>query len=185
MPKILSASPTLPPLPVQRRSPRMHGAHDNQRTALVRHDAGERSRLATGESKKRHVSADSLKAKQIDLAPVNTSAPHSPNVEDLKHQVKALELSLRRTKSKLEAKTEKMRNLKFEIQQMKADVERMEQDSDKKDEMLEVARKEVEQYRNWWLNEVQFMKLMLNKIPEPNRDMDLVRTSQAHYLGHY
>ncbi|KAH6897570.1 hypothetical protein BKA70DRAFT_1231513 [Coprinopsis sp. MPI-PUGE-AT-0042] len=121
---------------------------------------------------------------KIDPARANVAA-RGPDTEDLESQVKALKSVLRRTKTKLEEKMEKMRDLKTEIRHMKTDIEKMEEDSDRKDELLEVARKEVEQYRNWWLNEVQFMKLMLNKIPEPNRDMDLIRTSQAHYLGHY
>ncbi|KAH6893611.1 hypothetical protein BKA70DRAFT_1440389 [Coprinopsis sp. MPI-PUGE-AT-0042] len=56
---------------------------------------------------------------------------------------------------------------------------------DEKEDELAFSRKNEEQYRNWWLNEIQFTKLLLNKIPNPNRDIELVRTSQAHYLGHY
>jgi chromosome segregation ATPase len=50
---------------------------------------------------------------------------------------------------------------------------------------LEKAERDVQQYRNWWLNEVQFTKLILNKVPNANQDWDLVRTSQSHYLGRF
>jgi predicted nucleic acid-binding Zn-ribbon protein len=94
-------------------------------------------------------------------------------------------LALKRMKGKLEEKTEAILDLRTEIQHMKNDIEKLEKDSDQKDELLEAAMRDVEQYRSWWLNEIQFMKLLLNKIPQPNRDIDLVRASQAHYLGHY
>ncbi|KAH6919060.1 hypothetical protein BKA70DRAFT_1214808 [Coprinopsis sp. MPI-PUGE-AT-0042] len=106
-------------------------------------------------------------------------------MKELEKQVGALKSTVGRLRSKLEEKTETILDLKNDIKHMEGEIERMEQDSDKKDELLDAKARDVEQYRNWWLNEIQFMKLLLNKIPEPNRDVDLVRASQAHYLGHY
>jgi chromosome segregation ATPase len=106
-------------------------------------------------------------------------------LEELEKKVKALKLDLTRAKRKLEAKTEQMLDLRTELQQSNKAMEMAERESDEKDELLEIAQKDTEQYRNWWLNEIQFMKLMLNKIPEPNRDIELARASQAHYLGHF
>lgn len=106
-------------------------------------------------------------------------------LEELEKKVKALKLDLTRAKRKLEAKTEQMLDLRTELQQSNKAMEMAERESDEKDELLEIAQKDTEQYRNWWLNKIQFMKLMLNKIPEPNRDIELARASQAHYLGHF
>ena len=61
----------------------------------------------------------------------------------------------------------------------------LEEQLEEKDSQLADTRKNETQYRNWWLNEIQFSKLLLNKIPNPNRDIELVRESQSHYLGHY
>jgi hypothetical protein len=96
-----------------------------------------------------------------------------------------LKSTLARSKAKAEAKAEQVLDLRTELRHVKKEIEVAERDSDRKDELLDAARKEAEQYRTWWLNEIQFMKLMLNKVPEPNKDIDLVRMSQAHYLGHY
>jgi peptidoglycan hydrolase CwlO-like protein len=107
------------------------------------------------------------------------------NIGELERQVNLLKSTVARLRGKLGEKAETILDLRTEIQQLKGEMEAMEKESDEKDELLNAKTRDVEQYRNWWLNEVQFMKLLLNKIPEPNRDVDLVRTSQAHYLGHY
>jgi soluble cytochrome b562 len=103
----------------------------------------------------------------------------------LERQVKAMKITTARLRMKLVAKTDQLFDLRTELQEMRKDMETMEREADKKDELLDASKKDTEQYRTWWLNEVQFMKLMLNKIPEPNKDIDLVRTAQAHYLGNY
>ena len=48
----------------------------------------------------------------------------------------------------------------------------------------EKAERDRDQYRNWWFNEVQFTKLILNKVPNRHDDWELVRSSQRHYLGY-
>jgi chromosome segregation ATPase len=74
---------------------------------------------------------------------------------------------------------------KQECAEYRQELDQKDHELEEKEEELQRVRKEEEQYRNWWLNEIQFTKLLLNKIPDPKRDMDLVRTSQAHYVGHY
>ncbi|KAH6906911.1 hypothetical protein BKA70DRAFT_1223777 [Coprinopsis sp. MPI-PUGE-AT-0042] len=103
----------------------------------------------------------------------------------LERQLRGMKSTVARLRTKVEAKTEQTLDLKTELQQMRKDIETMEEESNRKDELLDAAKKDAEQYQTWWLNEIQFMKLMLNKVLEPNRDIDLVRTAQAHYLGHY
>jgi chromosome segregation ATPase len=129
--------------------------------------------------------ADIAFAEPVALQSSNSNERTPSNVEALKKEISVLKSTLGRTKNRLQEKGERMLDLKAEIQRLKADLETMEKDSDRKDELLESARRETLQYRNWWLGEVQFMKLLLNKIPEPNKDVELVRASQAHYLGHY
>ncbi|KAH6886040.1 hypothetical protein BKA70DRAFT_1444707 [Coprinopsis sp. MPI-PUGE-AT-0042] len=71
------------------------------------------------------------------------------------------------------------------LESSKQQLAEMEQELEGKEDELIFLRKNEQQYRNWWLNEIQFTKLLLNKVPDPNRDIELVRASQAHYLGHY
>ncbi|KAH6904054.1 hypothetical protein BKA70DRAFT_1227049 [Coprinopsis sp. MPI-PUGE-AT-0042] len=92
-------------------------------------------------------------------------------VERLKRQVQARKNSVERIKDELEAAKQQCAELQQELEE--------------KESSLKRVRESESQYRNWWLNEIQFTKLLLNKVPNPNRDMDLVRTSQAHYVGHY
>ncbi|KAH6891957.1 hypothetical protein BKA70DRAFT_1233752 [Coprinopsis sp. MPI-PUGE-AT-0042] len=150
-----------PALPSRRRSPRNCLQHTHSTT----HSA---STLRT-----KTASPSLPRRRAIDAA------------DEHEKQASLLKATIRRLKKKLEEKSEVILDLRTEMQHMKSDIERLEKESDKKDEMLEVAAQDVEQYRAWWLNEIQFMKLLLNKIPEPNRDIELVRASQAHYLGHY
>ncbi|KAH6901542.1 hypothetical protein BKA70DRAFT_1229711 [Coprinopsis sp. MPI-PUGE-AT-0042] len=61
----------------------------------------------------------------------------------------------------------------------------LDEEAEERQSNLTQSQKNEVQYRNWWLNEIQFTKLLLNKVPDPNRDIELVRASQAHYVGHY
>ncbi|KAH6883747.1 hypothetical protein BKA70DRAFT_1238172 [Coprinopsis sp. MPI-PUGE-AT-0042] len=92
-------------------------------------------------------------------------------IERLNRQLKSNKASAKRMKDKAKDLKERLTELEEELEGKDSEIKRLE-----KSEL---------QYRNWWLNEIQFTKLLLNKIPDPNRDIDLVRTSQAHYLGHY
>jgi predicted RNase H-like nuclease (RuvC/YqgF family) len=84
---------------------------------------------------------------------------------------------------KLKASTLERRNK--EIKALKERIAELSEELEDKQSTLEHSQKNEVQYRNWWLNEIQFTKLLVNKIPNPNRDIELVRSSQAHYLGHY
>ncbi|KAH6905253.1 hypothetical protein BKA70DRAFT_1226019 [Coprinopsis sp. MPI-PUGE-AT-0042] len=105
----------------------------------------------------------------------------SDSASDLLAITKAVE----RQKRQLQLKTSTLRRRNKEIKALKERIAELDEEVQDKESMLDQSQKNEVQYRNWWLNEIQFTKLLLNKIPNPNRDVDLVRTSQAHYLGHY
>jgi hypothetical protein len=88
-------------------------------------------------------------------------------------------------KRQLKLKTSALGRKKAEIKALKERIAELGEEAEEKQSTLEYSQKNEVQYRNWWLNEIQFTKLLLNKIPDPNRDIDLVRASQAHYVGHY
>ncbi|KAH6911950.1 hypothetical protein BKA70DRAFT_1219148 [Coprinopsis sp. MPI-PUGE-AT-0042] len=96
----------------------------------------------------------------------------------LKRQVESRKSAIKQLKTEID-------DAKQECAEYRKELEEKDEELEEKDEELTRVRKEEIQYRNWWLNEIQFMKLLLNKIPDPNRDIELVRASQAHYLGHY
>lgn len=50
-------------------------------------------------------------------------------------------------------------------------------------EKLLTAQMNANQYRKWWLNEIQFAKLLLS-IADPERDMEVARETQRHYDAH-
>ncbi|KAH6888781.1 hypothetical protein BKA70DRAFT_1235309 [Coprinopsis sp. MPI-PUGE-AT-0042] len=60
-----------------------------------------------------------------------------------------------------------------QLDNSKQQIAEMENELEEKAEELERLQKSEKQYRNWWLNEIQFTKLLLNKTPEPNRDIEL------------
>ncbi|KAH6913557.1 hypothetical protein BKA70DRAFT_1218484 [Coprinopsis sp. MPI-PUGE-AT-0042] len=177
MPKDISANLTpsaRPSLPT-RRSPRRRGAGGQEPSLSFRQEMP--PKLESSNSAGQDVDAETDLPRGVLQARSSSSGCSLSKVEqeELKKQVSALKSALRRTKNRLEEKTEKVLDLKAEIQLLKADLDTMEKESDVKDELLETARKETIQYRNWWLGEVQFMKLLLNKIPEPNKDIELHR----------
>ncbi|KAH6886606.1 hypothetical protein BKA70DRAFT_1444307 [Coprinopsis sp. MPI-PUGE-AT-0042] len=90
-----------------------------------------------------------------------------------------------RTQRMLDAKKAALRNTREELGIAKEELKEMREELADLTERLEVSNASKEQYRNWWINEVQFTKLILNKVPHPNQDWDLIRTSQSHYLGRF
>ncbi|KAH6883623.1 hypothetical protein BKA70DRAFT_1238324 [Coprinopsis sp. MPI-PUGE-AT-0042] len=92
---------------------------------------------------------------------------------------------IERQKRQLRLKTSALGRKNKEIKALKERIAELDEEAEEKQSRLDQSEKNEVQYRNWWLNEIQFTKLLLNKIPNPNRDIDLVRTSQAHYVGHY
>ncbi|KAH6881004.1 hypothetical protein BKA70DRAFT_1446864 [Coprinopsis sp. MPI-PUGE-AT-0042] len=95
------------------------------------------------------------------------------------------EEALQRTQRALDLKKAALRNTREELGIAKEELKEVREEVADLTERLEAANASKEQYRNWWINEVQFTKLILNKVPHPNQDWDLVRTSQSHYLGRF
>ncbi|KAH6869036.1 hypothetical protein BKA70DRAFT_1452234 [Coprinopsis sp. MPI-PUGE-AT-0042] len=100
-------------------------------------------------------------------------------------ELDSLKATIERQKRLLRSRVKSLERVKEEVAQVKQQRAEVQNELDEKEEELANSKKNEQQYRNWWLNEIQFTKLLLNKIPDPNRDIDLVRASQAHYLGHY
>ncbi|KAH6888326.1 hypothetical protein BKA70DRAFT_1442975 [Coprinopsis sp. MPI-PUGE-AT-0042] len=98
---------------------------------------------------------------------------------------KDLRRTIERQKRQLQVKVKSLGRARDEVAQLKQQLAELEKELEEKEEALNWSQKNEQQYRNWWLNEIQFTKLLLNKIPDPNPDIELVRSSQAHYLGHY
>ncbi|KAH6901296.1 hypothetical protein BKA70DRAFT_1436337 [Coprinopsis sp. MPI-PUGE-AT-0042] len=90
-----------------------------------------------------------------------------------------------RTQRTLDAKKAALRNTREELGIAKEELKEMREELADLTERLQVSNASKEQYRNWWINEVQFTKLILNKVPHPNQDWDLIRASQSHYLGRF
>ncbi|KAH6894796.1 hypothetical protein BKA70DRAFT_1439274 [Coprinopsis sp. MPI-PUGE-AT-0042] len=97
----------------------------------------------------------------------------------------ALKRTIERQNHQLRSKTKALERIKEELSSARQQYSESEDELAQRDEEIVSLRKNERQYQNWWLNEIQFTKLLLNKFPEPNRDIELVRASQAHYLGHY
>ncbi|KAH6908328.1 hypothetical protein BKA70DRAFT_1426900 [Coprinopsis sp. MPI-PUGE-AT-0042] len=96
-----------------------------------------------------------------------------------------LHATIERMKRQLVRKQATGQRARRELKEAKEHCSDLQEELDEKEGLLREAKKNELQYRNWWLNEIQFTKLLLNKVPDPNRDIELVRASQAHYLGHY
>ncbi|TFK28676.1 hypothetical protein FA15DRAFT_652681 [Coprinopsis marcescibilis] len=117
---------------------------------------------------------------------------NSENGNDLQGKICLLEASERRLKKKLLSKGEEIGDLKAALQAAKHESEEMEQRIDEAEEAteainkekkraLEALKREKEQYRKWWLNEIQFTKLLLSMDSTPQRDQDVVREIRRHY----
>ncbi|KAH6907244.1 hypothetical protein BKA70DRAFT_1428214 [Coprinopsis sp. MPI-PUGE-AT-0042] len=125
---------------------------------------------------------------EISLEEVKDGDVHSqPGTETTGSSDSAPDLLaiIQRQKRQLQLKTSSLARSKREVKALKERIVELDEELELKQSMLDGSQKNEVQYRNWWLNEIQFTKLLLNKIPNPNRDIDLVRASQAHYVGHY
>ncbi|KAH6893802.1 hypothetical protein BKA70DRAFT_1233149 [Coprinopsis sp. MPI-PUGE-AT-0042] len=85
-----------------------------------------------------------------------------------------VEEALRRVRRALEAKKSVLRETREELRIAKEELQEARGEAQELNERLESASASQEQYRNWWINEVQFTKLILTKVPRPNQDWDLV-----------
>ncbi|KAH6891716.1 hypothetical protein BKA70DRAFT_1424233 [Coprinopsis sp. MPI-PUGE-AT-0042] len=121
----------------------------------------------------------------IPMMPIEHRGDPIEETDTVEFQNEELRRTIDRQKRQLLLKVKCLERVREELERSKQLVAEMEKELEGKDDELTFLRKNEQQYRNWWLNEIQFTKLLLNKIPDPNRDIDLVRASQAHYLGHY
>jgi hypothetical protein len=125
---------------------------------------------------------------EILIAPVGLpqlNEPEQPECTEHKATLKALRTTVERQKRQLRTKVNSLMRTREELEQSKQQYSEIERELEEMQEELISLCKNEKQYRNWWLNEVQFTKLLLNRFPEPNCNIELVRRSQAHYLGHY
>ncbi|KAH6905098.1 hypothetical protein BKA70DRAFT_1225885 [Coprinopsis sp. MPI-PUGE-AT-0042] len=100
-------------------------------------------------------------------------------------EVASLRLALACANRALERQKKSARKAKEGARESQQELEEAREEIEQLTERLDKAEHDVQQYRNWWFNEVQFTKLILNKVPNANADWDLVRTSQSHYLGRF
>jgi outer membrane protein TolC len=96
--------------------------------------------------------------------------------------VKALKKTIERQKRQLRLKINALERTRDELSQARQQYSELETEMEQKEEEMTTLRKSERQYRGWWLNEIQFTKLLLSRFPEPDRDMELLRASQTHYL---
>ncbi|KAH6880948.1 hypothetical protein BKA70DRAFT_1238471 [Coprinopsis sp. MPI-PUGE-AT-0042] len=100
-------------------------------------------------------------------------------------EFRALAEELKHAKRSLQTKMANLRTAREELAMAKEELSEKQGEIEQLTEHLDGANVSKEQYRNWWINEVQFTKIILSKVPNANQDWDLVRSSQTHYLGRY
>ncbi|KAH6885039.1 hypothetical protein BKA70DRAFT_1237479 [Coprinopsis sp. MPI-PUGE-AT-0042] len=103
----------------------------------------------------------------------------------LEEGMRQVQQELVRVKRALENRKAKLRVAREDLVVAKQELEEAQGEIAELMERLEHANTTGEQYRNWWINEVQFTKIILSKVPNANQDWDLVRSSQSHYLGRF
>ncbi|TFK17086.1 hypothetical protein FA15DRAFT_661700 [Coprinopsis marcescibilis] len=111
---------------------------------------------------------------------------HQPDGQEASHkQIRALKAAEQCLKKKLDCKEEEIKDLKAEIQTAKREYEEMEGKVDRADERFESLQKENEQYWRWWLNKIQFTKLLLSMDHDsnPRHSREIAQEIQRHYLN--
>ncbi|KAH6907233.1 hypothetical protein BKA70DRAFT_1223591 [Coprinopsis sp. MPI-PUGE-AT-0042] len=89
-------------------------------------------------------------------------------------EVEALAKALARANRCANTKKKLISKIRRELADTKEELGELSSEMDELKERLEKAESETSQYRNWWLNEVQFTKLILTKVPNANQDWDLL-----------
>ncbi|KAH6885577.1 hypothetical protein BKA70DRAFT_1444966 [Coprinopsis sp. MPI-PUGE-AT-0042] len=123
-----------------------------------------------------------------DVEPTIPRPVHNPpetQTSTVNNELRILAEELKRTKRALERKKALLQTAREELAVAKEEVGEKEEEVADLTAQLESANASKDQYRSWWINEVQFTKVILSKVPNANQDWDLVRTSQSHYLGRY
>ncbi|KAH6904930.1 hypothetical protein BKA70DRAFT_1431514 [Coprinopsis sp. MPI-PUGE-AT-0042] len=164
-----------PQLPQQRDQP-------TAKIAFAASAEGSRNAPADG--------TDTLEAESEGISPAiaATTALTGSGMQEpapAREELQALTAALARANRCVGAKKRTLSKARSELADSKAQVKELNAEIDELKDQLERTEKQMNQYRNWWLNEVQFTKLILNKVPNANQDWDLVRTSQSHYLGRF
>ncbi|KAH6913102.1 hypothetical protein BKA70DRAFT_1218104 [Coprinopsis sp. MPI-PUGE-AT-0042] len=118
-------------------------------------------------------------------APTMSSITSQQSATEGNDELTTLRAALARTNRALERQKRTSQKAKEAAGEAHEQLEEAREEVEQLTERLEKAEQDVQQYRNWWLNEVQFTKLILNKVPNRNADWDLVRASQSHYLGRF
>ncbi|KAH6901820.1 hypothetical protein BKA70DRAFT_1435825 [Coprinopsis sp. MPI-PUGE-AT-0042] len=96
-----------------------------------------------------------------------------------------IQKELARVKRTLENRRTKLRVARDDLIVAKQELDEAQGEIAELTDRLDHANMTGDQYHNWWINEVQFTKIILSKIPNANQDWDLVRSSQSHYLGRF
>ncbi|KAH6884340.1 hypothetical protein BKA70DRAFT_1445947 [Coprinopsis sp. MPI-PUGE-AT-0042] len=85
--------------------------------------------------------------------------------------------TIKRQKHQLQLRNNSFWRMEGEQKLLKERLAELEEELEEKDCTIETLRENKLQYRNWWLNEIRFTQYLLNKEPELNRDVNLVRTT--------
>ncbi|KAH6903656.1 hypothetical protein BKA70DRAFT_1433284 [Coprinopsis sp. MPI-PUGE-AT-0042] len=164
-----------------RRSPRRHNpvgaVRSNARGQIPEAEQGEL------DGHTRQFNMQRCRENAADVSQADSLAAFQNNTDE--DTLRSLRITIERQKRQLQVKVKALERAREELGGAKQQFSELEKELEEKEEELTTLRKNEQQYRNWWLNEIQFTKLLLNKVPNPNRDIELVRASQAHYLGHY
>ncbi|KAH6871352.1 hypothetical protein BKA70DRAFT_1241837 [Coprinopsis sp. MPI-PUGE-AT-0042] len=107
-------------------------------------------------------------------APPSPVVNRSETQETTVNEIRVLD-ELKRTKRALESRKALLRTAREELAVAKEEVGEKQGEIEDLTARLECANVSKEQYRNWWINEVQFTKVILSKVPNANQDWDLGR----------
>ncbi|KAH6912316.1 hypothetical protein BKA70DRAFT_1219448 [Coprinopsis sp. MPI-PUGE-AT-0042] len=106
-------------------------------------------------------------------APPSPVVNRSETQETTVNEIRVLADELKRTKRALESRKALLRTAREELAVAKEEVGEKQGEIEDLTARLECANVSKEQYRNWWINEVQFTKVILSKVPNANQDWDL------------
>ncbi|KAH6912485.1 hypothetical protein BKA70DRAFT_1422055 [Coprinopsis sp. MPI-PUGE-AT-0042] len=159
-----------------RSSPRI--SHPSRQAGLMVLPPLPQRRLARARETETPIAIPQASEQALETTPYASDATSQDEVDSLRSLLDRTQKALGRQKVSARRAREKLAEANQQLEESREEVEEL-------TGRLAALEKDVQQYRNWWLNEIQFTKLILNKIPNANEDWDLVRTSQSHYLGRF